>query len=226
MTNNSDVKLSVVHEHTDFAIINKPSGVPMHDPEKGIVALMQQQYPSHAWHLVHRLDTGTSGCIILAKHQQAASNLSQLFAKREIEKYYIALSDKKPKKKQGLVKGDMKKARNGNRMLCKSLANPAITQFYSFSARPGLRLFLCKPYTGKTHQIRVALKSQGAPIMGDIRYGGSTATRMHLYSYALRFEYQQQRIEVFYLCDHQTLFSNDDISPTWQRPWQLNWPAI
>jgi tRNA pseudouridine32 synthase/23S rRNA pseudouridine746 synthase len=149
-----------------------------------------------------------------------------MFENRNVEKYYFAISDRKPKKKQGLIKGDMQKARRGDLKLLKTLENPAITQYFSASIAPGLRLFICKPYTGKTHQIRVALKSQGAPILGDSRYGGTTASRMHLYSYALCFEYQKQRFEIMHLCKTQQLFNSSNMDNTWLSPWQLNWPTI
>ena len=61
----------------------------------------------------------------------------------------------------------MQKARNGAWKLCQSKENPAITRFESVSCEPNLRLFILKPQTGKTHQLRVAMKSLGSPILGD-----------------------------------------------------------
>ncbi|MFC4699828.1 TIGR01621 family pseudouridine synthase [Glaciecola siphonariae] len=216
----------VVFEHSDFIVVDKPVGVPMHDAQQGITSVLTQQDPNHQWHLVHRLDTATSGLLIVAKHKNSASALSELFAQRRIEKYYIALSDNKPKKKQGLVKGDMQKARGGSYKLSTSLKNPAITQFYSCSHSPGIRAFLLKPHTGKTHQIRVALKSQGAAILGDERYGGSDADRMYLCSYALRFMYEQQPIEVIHLSKHGALLHDFELPAQWQQPWIMPWPPL
>ncbi|GAK87976.1 pseudouridine synthase [Vibrio ponticus] len=56
-------------------------------------------------YLVHRLDKMTSGILLLARNSQAASELSQAFAKRLVEKFYLAIGTKKPKKKQGLISG-------------------------------------------------------------------------------------------------------------------------
>ncbi|WP_371192823.1 TIGR01621 family pseudouridine synthase [Glaciecola sp. SC05] len=226
MSKHASPAILTLFEHADFSVINKPAGVEMHDSEQGIISLMRQQYPAHDWYLVHRLDTGTSGCLLLAKHKQAASDLGKLFEHRQIEKYYLAISDKRPKKKQGLVKGDMQKARRGDLKLTKTQDNPAITQYFSTSIAPSLRLFICKPHTGKTHQIRVALKSQGAPILGDCRYGGTPDACMHLYSYALCFEYHTERFEVTYLPDTQTLFDPNSIDQSWLVPWQIPWPKI
>jgi len=62
----------------------------------------------------------------------------------------------------------MLKARRGAWKLARSKESPALTEFVSTSLGQGLRLFLLRPYTGKTHQLRVAMKSLGAPIIGDV----------------------------------------------------------
>ena len=218
--------ISILFEHDDFVITDKPNGVMMHDCEKGIITLMRIQYPQHNWHLIHRLDTATSGCLLLAKHGDSAAALSQLFANRQIEKYYLALSDKKPKKKQGLIKGDMEKARNGSMKLSKTMNNPAITQFFSCAHTQGIRALMCKPHTGKTHQIRVALKSQGAPILGDKRYGGTQACKMYLRSIGMRFRYQNQLIEFIDLGESDELFDTKLLPSEWLHPWDLPWPSL
>jgi tRNA pseudouridine32 synthase / 23S rRNA pseudouridine746 synthase len=136
---------------------------------------------------VHRLDKMTSGLLLLARTPQANRALSMSFAERQVSKQYLALSDCKPKKKQGWIKGDMQKGRGGSWLLTRSLENPAISWFDSTPVREGLRLFRIKPQTGKTHQIRVAMKSIGAPILGDARYGGSPAERGYLHAWRLDF---------------------------------------
>jgi tRNA pseudouridine32 synthase/23S rRNA pseudouridine746 synthase len=145
---------------------------------------------------VHRLDKMTSGLIILAKSSEVANRLSKLFETRQIEKFYLAISLRKPKKKQGWVKADMAQSRRGSYKLVSTMQNPAITQFVSCALRVHERLFLVKPHTGKTHQIRVALKSLGAPIAGDERYAfsedASKEERGYLHAYALRFKDNEQ----------------------------------
>ena len=183
--------IELVTDSDDFIVINKPCGIGVHaeNGEPGIVTLAEQQFGHQKLYLVHRLDKVTSGLLILAKHAAAAATLSQLFAKRQIEKTYLAITDHKPAKKQGQIRGDMQKSRNGTFKLARSLDNPAITQFFSQSLTPGLRLCILRPHTGKTHQLRVAMKSLGAPILGDKSYAGSDAERVFLHAYQLRFEY-------------------------------------
>jgi tRNA pseudouridine32 synthase/23S rRNA pseudouridine746 synthase len=148
--------------------------------------------------LVHRLDAGTSGLVLIAKTEESNRILAQLFAQREIKKRYLALSALKPSKKQGWVIGDMVKVRDGNWMLKLSRENPAKTYFVSSALRPGIRLFIVAPQTGKTHQIRVALRSQHAAILGDERYAQANtdrADRLYLHAWKLKFQYLGQEFE-------------------------------
>ena len=179
----------LVHAHPQFYVIDKAPGVSFHreDDAPGLMDALRDGLQDDALWPVHRLDRITSGLIVVARSQAAAAELGAAFAGREVEKYYLALSDTKPARKQGLIKGDMDKGRGGAWKLCKSAANPAVTQFFSHSLAPGLRLFVLRPRTGKTHQLRVAMKSLGAPILGDALYGGSAADRGYLHAHALAF---------------------------------------
>lgn len=88
----------------------------------------------------------------------------------------------------------MEKSRNGAWKLCHRKENPAVTQFSSISLEPSLRHFILQPTTGKTHQLRVAMKSLGSPILGDKLYAGSVADRVYLHAYQLEFEYENEQI--------------------------------
>lgn len=120
-----------------------------------------------------RLDSMSSGALILAKSPEAARETITAFRDHAVQKYYVAISDRKPSKKQGSVIGDMSRGRRGSWMLQRTSTNPSITRFTSVAVdgeRQGLRALLLKPETGKTHQLRVAMKSLGAPVLGDVRY--------------------------------------------------------
>lgn len=186
--------LHLVYEHRDFIIVHKPPGMPMHDSESGIITQAKRQLNKSTLYLCHRLDTVTSGCVILATSSTAAAAIGALFSTRQIQKYYLALLSGKPKKKQGTISGDMKNRRRGQHVLLKSQDNPAVTQFFSFALAPGVRAAIVKPLTGKTHQIRVAMKSLGSPIMGDSQYGGQASDRTYLHAFGLNFEYEGDTI--------------------------------
>ena len=186
--------MKLLFENSDFAVVAKPAGMNFHsETEAGFVVQAAALMGSDELYPVHRLDKMTSGLVLLAKTKTAAQQFGEMFENREIEKYYLAISLRKPKKKQGWVKGDMAKARRGDWKLLKTTEKPAVTRFISAALREGERAFLVKPYTGKTHQIRVALKSLGSPIAGDVRYADKAEAqkeeRGYLHAFALRFAF-------------------------------------
>lgn len=221
--------IEILFEHSDFLLVNKPVNISVQNESEhlGILpVLCKQLCLSQLW-LVHRLDKVTSGILILAKTSEAAAIFGQLFEHKYIEKYYLAISRQKPKKKQGTIKGGMKKVRNGQWILDNTDTKVAHTQFFSFSISPGLRLFLVKPLTGKTHQIRVALKSLGSPILGDSLYKAVVSDRVYLHAYCIRFEYKGQPILVYSQPTIGEFFNNQEFENTVKNlasPWLLNWP--
>ncbi|WP_293762263.1 TIGR01621 family pseudouridine synthase [uncultured Aquitalea sp.] len=223
---------TLVHTDPRFYLLDKHPGVSFHreDGEAGLVDAARAQLGDAAVWPVHRLDRITSGLILLARSAEVARELGEALAGREVEKYYLALSERKPQKKQGLIRGDMLKGRGGAWRLLPSLEQPAVTQFFSYSLRPGLRLFLLRPRTGRTHQLRVAMKSQSAPILGDVLYGGEAADRGYLHAYALRFTLGEEAFafvcppsigQAFQLPELALLLGGELAAP-----WQLPWPAL
>ncbi|WP_298941346.1 TIGR01621 family pseudouridine synthase [uncultured Psychromonas sp.] len=204
---------SLVAENDDFVVINKHAGINFHseDGEFGVVVAVEK-YLKQKLFSVHRLDKMTSGLLLLAKSSQVASGLSELFKTQQIQKYYLAISDKKPKKSQGLIKGGMEKSRRSMWKLTRNQDNLAITQFFSYSLGEGKRLFVVKPKTGKTHQIRVALKSVGSAIIGDSIYAAEESYRYdrgYLHAYQIQFTYAEQTFNFTALPDTGAEFLSD-----------------
>ncbi len=222
----------IIADNDEFLVVNKQPEVSIHNESgEGLIEQLRQDMNNDYIVPVHRLDKATSGLLLCAKDAESCSQLSQLFQLRKVEKYYLALSHKKPSKKQGLIIGDMLRTRNGSWKLSKTKTKPAITQFFSYGLGEGKRLFILKPYTGKTHQLRVALKSLGTPITGDKRYGSvdkESPMRMHLHAYILRFHYQGNDYS------YQCLPSGDEfnkdtiffVEENLNAPWQFPWPSI
>lgn len=182
---------TILHHQADFLVIDKAPGVAVQGDAGAPSVLEHVRRDLLLTHLypVHRLDMGTSGVVVAAKTPEANRILSQAFQNQQVSKCYLAITGKKPSKKQGWVIGDMEKARGGSYRLSRTRDNPARTAFRSFALENGRRLFVLRPLTGKTHQLRVALKSLGAPIIGDERYGGEPADRMYLHAWRLEFSY-------------------------------------
>lgn len=220
---------SIVEQQADFVVLHKAAGVSFHsDAGAGLVVQAELQL-GYKLYPVHRLDKVTSGLILLARSSRAAAELTALFTAHQVEKYYLALAMGKPAKKQGWVKGDMAPARRGSWKLLSSQQQPAVSYFISQGFTDLVfRAYLVKPYSGKTHQVRVALKSQGVPILGDSQYQGAPADRVYLHAYALRFylnnsEYRYVQAPLTGSCYQQ--LAQTGLLTDWAQPWLLPWPA-
>lgn len=229
----TDEAFQLVELNEQFIVINKMPGISFHT-EDGILGIVERVKASlgvDVLYPVHRLDKITSGLLVLARTPEANSKISGLFREREVEKYYLAISDRKPNKKQGMIKGTMVRSRRSTWKLTKALDNPAVTQFFSSSIEPGRRLFLVRPKTGKTHQIRVALNSIGSPVLGDPLYNSESAknaTRGYLHAYAIGF--CLDNISYRFVCEPSVgeEFLTDAFKATaheYAEPWAMAWPA-
>ncbi len=222
------LEIAIVHEHKDWLLCHKPAGVGFHNEETelGFFSLISNQVGYELWP-VHRLDKPTSGLILVAKSKSSCAQLCELFSERKVEKYYLAICPSSLKKKQGKISGDMAKSRRGSYKLLKSLENPAITQFISAGLIQGLRLCLLKPKTGKTHQLRVALKSLGAAITGDELYASEKSDRVYLHAYGINFTYEGTEYNFLDNPISGELFLLPEFTQQlaiWSNPWELKWP--
>ncbi|CAJ1945118.1 unnamed protein product [Cylindrotheca closterium] len=183
--------ISILYESDRILIVDKPSGISHHNDEAdapGVVTVVRHQQQKRLWG-VHRLDKVTSGILIFAKDAEMASHLATAFAEGKIQKIYVGVSAKlKPKKRQGWVKGGMSRSRNKSWKLIrdpKDKENFAKTRFFTAKLSPkyesdqvqddddSTRKFTCilfRPFTGRTHQLRVAAKSVGLALLGDPIY--------------------------------------------------------
>ncbi len=203
--------IEVIRNTDKYLIVYKYEGIPFHGSEgrKGVLQIIRSMEadgriePGERLFPVHRLDLITSGVMVFARGRKNANLLGNEFRHNRVNKYYIALSDRKPYKKQGTVSGDMIRGRRSGWILTREMKNPAITRFISYplaDQRPGLRFYLLKPRTGRTHQIRVAMKSISAPILGDPLYGrfdlAREEERTYLHACALQFRLGNELVEI------------------------------
>ena len=205
----------VIARTSAWWLLHKRAGLSFHRTPHAndLFTALRAHFPDTRFYPVHRLDQDTSGLLLVATSSEAAATLGSQWQQRQVEKYYLALSHRPAKKKRGWVIGDMQSSRNGNWKLTPQRQQPAVSEFFSFGLGNGLRGFLLKPHTGRTHQLRVALKSQSAPILGDTRYGGQHSDRLYLHAYRLCWEWQDQRLDYCVMPDHGEHF----LSEAWKQ---------
>jgi RluA family pseudouridine synthase len=187
----------LVYENEEMKIVDKPAGWVCSEEDA-----RRTFGPGHF--LVHRLDKETTGLLILAKNNQAKAELTALFAKREIEKSYLALVDGIPSEKEGIRRSFLcKKGAFQGQTIWGSGARglTAVTRWQKWAEGDRAALVLCEPETGRTHQIRVHMAEMGHPILVDRQYARSFQCpfffqRPLLHAYRLRFDLGGEKIEV------------------------------
>jgi 23S rRNA pseudouridine1911/1915/1917 synthase len=176
--------LDILYQDQDLAVINKPAGMVVHPAAGHASGTLVNALLHHLTDLsgiggelrpgiVHRLDRGTSGVMVVAKTDAAHRELSRQFHDREVEKEYIALV-------WGFVHAGRRieaaigrdPAKRQKMSLRSSRARHAVTRITRAHHLPGLTLCQVAIQTGRTHQIRVHLSAIGHPIVGDSLYGG------------------------------------------------------
>jgi tRNA pseudouridine32 synthase/23S rRNA pseudouridine746 synthase len=225
----------LIQNKDDFLVISKHPGVNFHreGEDVGLLAEVRKYLEVDELFPVHRLDKDTSGLILFAKSKDAAISFATLFCEHDVDKFYVAISEKKPKRKEGAVVGDMKNSRRGTWILERTQEKPAITKYFSAPLSGNRRLYIVKPITGKTHQIRVALKSNSSAILGDSIYSNKerskSVDRMYLHAYYLSFTYNEEKFSFFNAPSNGDFFTDDVFSKAFEKyksPEDLNWDKL
>jgi 23S rRNA pseudouridine1911/1915/1917 synthase len=179
-----DLPIEIVYQDADLVVVNKPAGMVVHPAAGHAAGTLVNALLHHVTDLsgvggerrpgiVHRLDRGTSGLMVVAKHDAAHAELARQFHDREVEKEYI-----------GLVWGVVQAGRrieepigrdpvHRQKMSTRARrARTAVSRITRVEHLPGVTLAAIAIATGRTHQIRVHLHAIGHPIVGDALYGG------------------------------------------------------
>lgn len=189
----------ILYEDGDLIVIDKPAGIAVQSGQVGsrsVIDAMLQAYPSKDPFgqpaLVHRLDKGTSGVLMVAKRRDIAHELAEQFQKREIEKEYWAVV-------QGVPTWDEKFLKNifefqGGHVIVhpadQKVPGGVVAETKVLVKKRGAKTSLLQlfPLTGRKHQLRAQLAKAGFPIVGDERYGRKKgASRLMLHAHRLSF---------------------------------------
>jgi 23S rRNA pseudouridine1911/1915/1917 synthase len=176
--------LEILYQDADVVVVNKPPGMVVHPGAGHASGTLVNALLHHISDLsgiggelrpgiVHRLDRGTSGVMVVAKNDAAHQELSRQFHDREVEKEYIALVWGVVQAGRRIDAAIGRDPVNRQKMSARSRrAREAVTRITKAFHLPGLTLCQVAIHTGRTHQIRVHLSAIGHPIVGDALYGG------------------------------------------------------
>lgn len=183
-----EVAVDLVYADDDVIVVDKSPDLVVH-PGAGhgsgtLVQGLLARFPELAGvgepdrpGIVHRLDRGTSGLLVVARTQQAYEGLVAALSAREVTREYVALVWGHPESPRGLIDAPIgRSAREPTRMAVSNRGREARTRYEveaTYDEPAPVALLTCRLETGRTHQIRVHLAAIGHPVVGDARYDGA-----------------------------------------------------
>ncbi|MFZ4541852.1 MAG: RluA family pseudouridine synthase [Rickettsiales bacterium] len=175
----AEINACLLHRDAMILVLNKPAGIAVHVTGHDAISLdqsfkcLQFGLPNPPA-LAHRLDRGTSGCLVLGRHRQALIKLGKLFEKQRVEKTYRAICVGVPEVAEGTINRPILKSGVGSKwkMSLDDAGQEAVTHYKLLRTKDGLSEIEFSPKTGRTHQIRLhAALALQCPVVGDPFYG-------------------------------------------------------
>ena len=196
--------IPILYEDNHLLVVEKPVNIPVQEDSSGdkdLLNLLKEdikiryEKPGNVYlGLVHRLDRPVGGAMVFAKTSKAASRLSDVIRKDEIERRYLAVVRGVPKKKKATLEHYLYKDTKKNKVSVVSAnqkdAKKAILDYEVISSEDGMSLLSIRLHTGRSHQIRVQLSASGYPLYGDQKYGqqvNRTGQQIALWANSLEF---------------------------------------
>ncbi|HEU4401835.1 MAG TPA: RluA family pseudouridine synthase, partial [Candidatus Polarisedimenticolia bacterium] len=179
--------LDILHEDADLVVLNKPAGLTVHPGAGSRGGTLVNALLHHCRDLsgiggaerpgiVHRLDRDTTGVLVIAKNDMTHRSLAGQFKERTVKKVYEALVWGRPRNREGTIDAPIARHPTARlKMAIRSGGRESRTRYRLLESLGAVSLVELCPETGRTHQLRVHLKSIGHPIVGDRHYGGLRA---------------------------------------------------
>ena len=203
-----DIPLEIIYEDSCLIGVNKPSSLVVHPGpghEKDTLAnglihryknLPDLPDPTRPG-IVHRLDKGTSGVILVARTEEAYFDLKSQFKNREVEKEYLALVEGRFEEKSGLIDAPVgRSTKDKTKMKVRLGGKESKTEFSVIEEFEDATLLRVKPLTGRTHQIRVHMDYIDHKIVGDSYYGGPPGERLMLHASRLTVRHPEKGTKI------------------------------
>lgn len=205
-------QIEILFQDEDILLINKPSGLlslsgknPLN--KDSVHFRLVQQFPTAT--MVHRLDFGTSGIMLLALNKAANANLTRQFQARTVEKKYVAILDGHLAPDEGDIDAPIAKDKSSFPLLrvCFNSGKPALSHYLVLERLndPSRSRVLFTPRTGRTHQLRLHSREIGHPILGCDLYGSerthALASRLLLHAMSIGFDHPVSGERMLFSCD-------------------------
>ena len=190
--------IDIVYEDADIMVLNKAADMPVHPSQNnhdntlanGVAHYYATQKTPYVFRCINRLDRDTTGLLILSKHMLSAAILSQMMKDRQIERTYLALVDGVTDT-NGTINAPIGRLEGSTieRIIDNTNGESAITHYKLLKTNGDVSLLEVHLDTGRTHQIRIHMKSIGHPLIGDSLYNptSSLLNRQALHSHRLKF---------------------------------------
>ncbi|ARD47715.1 RluA family pseudouridine synthase [Sporosarcina sp. P33] len=200
------MKIPILYEDNHVLVVEKPVNIPVQEDASGdldVLTLLKEdikrryQKPGNVYlGLVHRLDRPVGGVMVFAKTSKSASRLSDQLRRGTIDRKYLAVVRGVPKKKQSTLKHYLYKDRRKNQVYSVKPNHPegkaASLDYQLLENSFGQSLVSVRLHTGRSHQIRVQMATEGFPLYGDQKYGSAfnkPGEQIALWAHTLEFEH-------------------------------------
>ena len=199
----ANANVDILYEDDNLFVVNKPSGISVISDDWQEFDTLSNRIKHYYFkngiegyipQLCHRIDTGTSGIVVLAKNDKALNFMFELFRDKQLKKKYICAVKNNPKIKDGVYKAFLtKNSKRGFVTVSDKPLNNASqnieTGIKTLTVNNGYKLMDINLFTGRTHQIRAHMAYLGMPILGDSKYGDNNLNRKLKLRYQLLCSY-------------------------------------